>query len=191
MQSEQNVTVVDLETLVGPFETSTASTLVEVSDGVGPEPDSLRIKVHQPGAIEIGLLVGFDAWGVPLVAGPFDQRDGPWPARSLVALGTSDLGREVALSFEGGDPGKPLVIGLVQEPRPGSAGPEPAAAPAPVEVEIDGEKLVLTAGRELVLRCGQASLILTRAGKILIRGTYVLNRSTGVNRIQGGVVHIN
>jgi hypothetical protein len=157
-------------------------------------PDELKAGsgvANHPASVVIGTLIGFDARGVPLVAGSFDERDDPRPARSLVALGSSDLGRDVALSFEGGDPGKPLVIGLVQEPRPGSAGPELDAAAASVEVEIDGEKLVLTAGRELVLRCGQASLILTRSGKILIRGTYVLNRSTGVNRIQGGVVHIN
>jgi hypothetical protein len=145
---------------------------------------------HLPSVV-IGTLTGFDARGVPLVTGPFDARHGPWPARSLVALASSDVGRAVALMFEGGDPAKPLVIGLVQEPQPRSAGPVQAASPSPVEVEIDGEKLVLTASRELVLRCGQASFVLTRAGKILIRGTYVLNRSTGVNRIQGGVVHIN
>ena len=161
------------------------------ADRAAGEPKTGSGAPDHPASVVIGQLVGFDARGVPLVAVPFEQRDGLRPARSLVALGNSDLGREVALSFEGGDPGKPLVMGLLQEPWPGSAGPEPAAAPAPVEVEIDGEKLVLTAGRELVLRCGQASLILTRAGKILIRGTFVLSRSTGVNRIQGGVVHIN
>ncbi|MEP7119602.1 MAG: hypothetical protein ABJE95_01785, partial [Byssovorax sp.] len=36
-----------------------------------------------------------------------------------------------------------------------------------------------------------SSITLTRAGKILIRGAYVLTRSSGVNRIQGGSVQIN
>ncbi len=34
----------------------------------------------------------------------------------------------------------------------------------------DGERLVLTAEKEIVLECGKASITLTRAGKILIRG---------------------
>ena len=32
---------------------------------------------------------------------------------------------------------------------------------------------------------------LTRAGKVLIQGAYLLSRSTGVNRIKGGSVQIN
>jgi hypothetical protein len=42
-----------------------------------------------------------------------------------------------------------------------------------------------------VLRCGQASVTLTKAGKVLIRGTYVSSRSSGVNRIKGGSVQLN
>jgi hypothetical protein len=58
-------------------------------------------------------------------------------------------------------------------------------------VETDGERLVFSAEKEIVLRCGESSITLTRAGKILIRGAYVLTRSSGVNRIQGGSVQIN
>ena len=57
-------------------------------------------------------------------------------------------------------------------------------------VEIDGETLTLSAEREIVLRCGKASLTLTRAGKVLIRGAYLLSRSSGANRIKGGSVQI-
>jgi hypothetical protein len=59
------------------------------------------------------------------------------------------------------------------------------------QAEIDGERLELKSEREIVLRCGKASITLTRDGKILIRGTYLLNRSVGTNRIQGGSVQIN
>jgi hypothetical protein len=60
-----------------------------------------------------------------------------------------------------------------------------------VEVDADGERMTVTAKEELVLRCGEASITLTKAGKVLIRGTYVSSRSSGVNRIKGGAVHIN
>ena len=43
----------------------------------------------------------------------------------------------------------------------------------------------------MVLRCGKASITLTKAGKVLIEGSYVLSRSTGVNRIKGGSVQLN
>jgi hypothetical protein len=95
------------------------------------------------------------------------------------------VGRDVALLFEGGDPARPIVIGLMHRPAPASI---PTRT---VEVEADGERVVVEAERELVLRCGKASITLTSAGKVLIRGAYVLNRSSGVNRIQGGSVQIN
>jgi hypothetical protein len=60
-----------------------------------------------------------------------------------------------------------------------------------LKVDIDGEAVTLTAEKEIVLRCGKASLTLTRAGKILLRGAYLLSRSSGVNRIKGGSVQIN
>ncbi len=45
--------------------------------------------------------------------------------------------------------------------------------------------MLVSAKDELVLRCGKASITLTRAGKVLIQGSYVSSRSTGVNRVKG------
>jgi hypothetical protein len=80
----------------------------------------------------------------------------------------------------------PVTTGEEQA-RPGGG----AGLAGRLSVSGDGEHLELTAEREIVLRCGQASITLTRAGKVLIRGAYVLTRSSGVNRIQGGSVEIN
>jgi len=63
--------------------------------------------------------------------------------------------------------------------------------PGSVEMDVDGERLVVTAQEQLVLRCGQASITLTKEGKVLIQGTYVSNRSSGVMRIKGGSVQLN
>jgi hypothetical protein len=147
-----------------------------------------------PRGVLVGILVGFDARGVPLVVGPAGRPGDPRPARSLVVLGRADLGREVVLSYEEGSLDKPIVMGLVQPPRPDPASsPRPASAEAasPVEVRVDGEKLVLTAHKEIVLRCGGASITLTRAGKVLIQGAYLSSSSTGMHRIKGGSVQIN
>ncbi|MDX2148819.1 MAG: hypothetical protein SFZ23_14995 [Planctomycetota bacterium] len=61
----------------------------------------------------------------------------------------------------------------------------------PFEVHADDERVSLTARNEISIRCGRASITLTRAGKVLIKGAYVLSRSTGANRIKGGSVQIN
>ncbi len=60
-----------------------------------------------------------------------------------------------------------------------------------VQVEIDGETLTITARRQIVLRCGEASITLTRAGKVLINGSYVASRSSGANKIKGGSIQLN
>ena len=116
-------------------------------------------------------------------------------ARTTVAVTADQVGREVVLVFEGAIAGKPIMLGFMV--RPGEPGLPPrrqrsSSVSRPiVEATLDGEQLVLTAEHELVLRCGKASLTLTRAGKILLRGTYLLSRSSGVNRIKGGSVQIN
>lgn len=137
--------------------------------------------------VVIGVLVGYDDAHVPLVAFPGNPDESALPARSTVTMGDEQIGKEVALLFEGGDPRRPILIGPIQYPakKAEQYGDEPSTA------EIDGERIVLAAKKEIVLKCGKASITLTRAGKVLIRGDYVLSRSSGVNRIKGGVVHVN
>jgi hypothetical protein len=60
-----------------------------------------------------------------------------------------------------------------------------------LQIQIADERLELTARREVVIRCGKASITLTPAGKVLIRGTYISSRSSGANRIKGGSVQLN
>ncbi len=129
----------------------------------------------------IGKLVGLSVSGEPLVDHALNTGNKPLSARTTVTLDKKNVGREVALMFEDGDPRKPIIMGLIHQPQD----------PQPVVAEVDGEKKTLTAKKEIVLRCGKASITLTRAGKIIIRGTYLVNRSSGVNRIKGGTVQIN
>jgi hypothetical protein len=133
-----------------------------------------------PAGVTVGALVGFGPGGEPWVDHPDNPDRRPLPARTTVELAPAQVGSEVAIAFEAADPRRPVVLGVLR----------PAAPPRPL-AEVDGERLVLEAGREIVLRCGEASLTLTRAGKVLLRGTYVLSRSSGVHRILGGAVRIN
>ena len=74
--------------------------------------------------------------------------------------------------------------------REGDGWPLPEQ-PGQVEVDADGERLIVSAKEQVVIRCGKASITLTKAGKVLIQGAYVLSRSSGVNRIKGGSVQLN
>jgi len=134
----------------------------------------------------VGVLVAFADPATPLVV--TDTAHGPaLQARTTVDLAPEHIGHEVLLVFERDDPARPIVIGRLRKP---SAWPA-KDAPAQVEVDADGRRLTLAVKEQLVLRCGQASITLTAAGKVLIEGAYVSSRSTGVNRIKGGSVQIN
>lgn len=128
----------------------------------------------------VGRLAGLDGAGRPLVDFPGNPAREECTARSTVALEPAHVGREVALLFEGGDLRRPILVGLMQS----------TSAVRP-EILADGEPVVVEADRELVLRCGAASITLSRDGKIRIRGTDLLARSSGGNRIKGANVRIN
>jgi hypothetical protein len=90
--------------------------------------------------------------------------------------------------FLSGDPARPLAIGLIAQPNT----PDSGATGGAVQDQADPpERLIFAAAQEIVLQCGRASIVLTRAGKLLLRGTYVSSRSTGMQRITGASVHLN
>ena len=150
--------------------------------------------------VVIGRLIELAPEGTPLVDFPGNPEDAPLAALSAAAIETDAVGQEVALLFADGDPRRPFVVGLLREPAPVEAPVEaPAESVADVAIEpgkpavarVDGEQVVIAADKEIVLKCGRASITLTRAGKVLIRGAYLLSRSSGVNRVKGGSVQIN
>jgi len=147
-----------------------------------------------PGEVVIGTLVDVSDKGVPKVDYPGNPVEGLLDAMTTVSVNKESIGRQVALLFQDGDPGKPLVVGLVRnflDELTVPAGLVQTDGKQPEEVVVDGERLVFTAEKEIVLKCGKASITLTRSGKILIRGAYLSSRSSGVNRIKGGTVHVN
>lgn len=153
-----------------------------------------------PGEILIGVIAGIDTQGQPLVNFPENHTGQPLPAMSTMGITVAHVGRNVALLFAKGDPKSPVIMGLIHSPLQDlivayDAKPleEKLASTALKvdEVSVDGKRVVLEGKEEVVIKCGEASITLTKAGKILIRGNYVLNRSTGVNRIMGGSVQVN
>ncbi len=141
-----------------------------------------------------GWLVGLNDQGRLLVDYPGNPF-GPLRARTTIVLDPTELTRAVGeqraalLLFEEGDPGRPIIVGLLHDQMPTKT--PTTVDPQKVEVEADGKRVEVEAADELVLRCGQASLVLRRNGRVIIRGTYVETRAKGVNRIKGGSVQIN
>ena len=158
----------------------------------------VRTTEHPASADElvVGTLAQINDIGEPLVQHPLDRSGRVMIARTTVPIGPEQVDRQVVLAFESGNLDKPIILGVIlppetQKSRERRIEAKPKDIKPIVQATLDGEELVLTAKREIVLRCGKASITLTRAGKIIIRGTYLLSRSSGVNQVKGGSVQIN
>jgi len=101
--------------------------------------------------------------------------------------------REVLLVFENNDPARPIVVDVLHSfvDHITKTDEVMLETEAPKDVTIDGRAITFDAQEQITLRCGKASITLTKAGKIIIRGAYVLTRSSGVNKIKGASVQVN
>jgi hypothetical protein len=139
-------------------------------------------------SVVVGELVAVtDDGRTPLVLFPGQPGSAAVRARTVIDLHGPHIGQPVTLMFEAGDASRPIVTGVLRQ----AEGWPLATPPAQVEVDVDGERMIVSAKEQLVLRCGKASITLTKAGKVLIQGSYVSSRSTGVNRVKGGSVQLN
>jgi len=136
-----------------------------------------------------GVLIGFDGSGRPLVAFSNNPQPTAIPASFSLPLGHDHdiVGRKVALIFVDGDIGQPMIIGLVND----SIKEQKSRSSIEVFVDEDDDSLILTAKRQVTLKCGDASITLTKDGKILVRGKYISSRASGMQTIKGGSVQIN
>lgn len=154
-------------------------------------------------SIILGYVTGFDEQSRPLVSFVYRGSKHQFAAITTGVTGTAGEGRQVALSFVDGALNQPIILGSVYSPlndmlesievatseerEPVQAGSSLLEQP----VKVDGKNVLIEGAEQVELRCGEASIILTKAGKILIRGKYLLNRASGVNRIVGGSVQVN
>ncbi len=158
-----------------------------------------------PGEIVIGTLVAVDKQGAPQVDFSGNTTEQPLAAMTTLGITQTHIGRQVALLFANGDIQTPVIMGIIHSPLQDMLESFEQTQITESEnnkiklesnlnvddVLIDGKKITFQAHEQIVLKCGESSITLTKAGKILIRGKYLLNRSTGVNRIMGGSVQVN
>lgn len=144
----------------------------------------------------IGRLAGVSRQGEVLVT---YEGYGPFPAKLLSGVkrkeisGSGQQGREVLLVFEKGNPERPVIIGLMEDRLEDIISFEVATenVPAPQHVQIDGKQITIEAEDEVLLKCGKGSILIRKDGKIIIKGTDLLSRSTGAQRIRGASVNVN
>ncbi len=134
--------------------------------------------------VVLGRVIAFDEHDAPLVDFEENEAGQPCVAMTTVPITKQQIGQQVTLSFVNGDPARPIISGVVHEPNV-------EASPSVVHMRIDGETLRLRGDREIVLECGKASITLQRNGRIVVRGTNVETRASGVNKIRGRAVQLN
>ena len=172
------------------------------------------------GEVVLGDLVGITAEGQAKVSFSvggevFDSRI----AKTTQPLKPSYIGRQAVLMFLDQDLCQPIITGFIHgslesfltvaddvgaqdvstqdvstqdSNEDQDVFPSEPEAPLTVKVDADQEKKLFLEGKdEVVLKCGEASITLTRQGKVILRGKYILSRSSGVNRILGGSVQVN
>jgi hypothetical protein len=168
----------------------TASTPTPAAgDALGPllRERAAKVQSNSWPDVVIGELIAItDDGQTPLVLYPGQSGTAAVRARSVVDLRGEQIGRSLVLAFENGDPTLPIVVGVLR-----SGVNQPLDAPGQVQIDADGERMIVSAKQQLVLKCGKASITLTNAGKVIIEGSYVVSRSTGTNRIKGGSVQLN
>ena len=184
-----------MDTLKDPFELIVGEDPSNAFEALSRRPASLvsfagvASPVSTVPSAVTARLHGFALDERPLVTGLPGLPGEVVPARATVRLLRSQIGSEVVVVCTSGDVSRPIIIGVLDEQ--GSRPSEGVPPTSLVSIEADNDRFVVTAEREIVLRCGDASITLTRAGKVLIKGTYVLSRSSGYNKIKGAAVDIN
>jgi hypothetical protein len=147
----------------------------------------------------IGRIVAISEEGQASVDFPGNP-SGPLAARSILDAAAPAIDDRatlvdaaVVLIFENEDPRLPIICGLVRD----RLRPKPAVPTLTLDkkalrdVLVDGRQLVFEAQQQILLRCGKSSVLLRRDGKVVVRGTHLLSRSSGPNKIKGGSIDLN
>ena len=171
------------ESAVAPSEVSTTASEPRVEDAA---TDTLlnQVDLSPPPRLEgilLGTLSRFDDSGVPYITIP--NLSGEIAAQTTTVLDRDAEGRQVALMFVQGSAAQPIILGLIQNPS--------AQVKPPREARVDGKKVLLEAADEIEFRCGKSSIKMTRDGKVIVKGTHLVSRSSGANKIKGASVLLN
>ena len=138
-------------------------------------------------AVTAGTVAGTDPDGHVLVAA--GGLPAPLPARfrrtSRAAPPRLRTGDPVLLALDA-ERGAAYVLGRIE--------PFPPAAPEAADgedVHLTGRRVVIEAAEGVELRCGDGAVTIRETGKVVVRGTEVVSRARGANKVRGASVAIN
>jgi hypothetical protein len=157
------------------------------------ETDTAAFWTLEAAGIQSGRIVEIRPGGKPMV--DFDGNEsGLLEARCLHRASFSNdyaAGSAVLLAFDRGDRTHPIILGALSESCEESPGRPFRAEGTQVNAVVDGTRIVLRADREIVLECGESSLILQKDGRVVLKGVEVVSRASRTNKIRGACVKIN
>lgn len=174
---------------------NTRELLAEIVELKSPT-DDVRLKDIPTETIQgvcVGKLVSVNKTGHILVDYQDNPFGGPLPARSTVKITNIDENKDTLLMFEKHDPRLPIIIGIVQD-QPFVTHPSKEITLEKMRIKdivVDRKRIVFDAKKEIILRCGKGSVTIQANGKIVIKGTDLISRSKGMNKIKGAAVRIN
>ena len=121
------------------------------------------------------------------------------PARLLSHINRQDLmkkesvGKQVMIVFENGNPDLPVIIGVMENVLEDLVCMEVTtnSDENSFETNVDGKRIQIEAESEIVLKCGKGSITIKKEGKIVVRGTEIISRASGTNKIKGSNIKLN
>ncbi len=145
----------------------------------------------------IGTLLEIGSDGAPIV----DYRGnemGPLRARTVVVVPPAEardiLGRQVLLIFEDEEMARPIIAGFVRDTIVSRSEEAPAQSEtlrSDFRLESEKSSTRIEDDEEVLMVCGKSSIKLRADGKVIIKGTEIVSRSSGANKIKGASVNIN
>ncbi len=104
-----------------------------------------------------------------------------------------NLPMSVLLVFSDNDPYSPIIVGKIADKLSSaeSVVGELNTRQKTHSIFADGETVVFEAEKEILLKCGKSSVTLKKNGKVIVKGTEIISRSSGRNKLKGANVSIN
>lgn len=99
-----------------------------------------------------------------------------------------ETGDPVLLVFDQADSGLPVVVGTLRDRMQKAIS---SSREKVRDLTVDGQRVVIEGKKEVVLKCGKASVTLRADGRVQIKGQHVVSRAASTNAVRGGQVRIN
>lgn len=151
------------------------------SSGAVAAPVVERAPLPRVPGVVIGEVRGIDGEGRIWLDLPPPWESAELAVCCLCRMDQLAAGAPVAVMFQEENPLMAVVVGpIVAELRR-----------SPVGSQSLPQSIELAAEQQITLRCGKASIQMLRDGSLRIRGSELLSRASGTNRIRGGNIQIN